>query len=55
MNEHDVSEQAYKKGLAAGREELKECINELCLMCGKYREEHLGACSGCKWYGKKFA
>jgi len=29
------------------REELK---NELCLHCGKYKSEHLGACKGCKWY-----
>lgn len=29
------------------REELK---NELCLHCGKYKNEHLGACKGCKWY-----
>ena len=30
--------------------ELKECINELCLYCGKYKNEHEGACEGCKWY-----
>ena len=29
--------------------ELKDCVNELCLMCGKYHEEHLGACDGCRW------
>lgn len=29
------------------RDELK---NELCLHCGKYKNEHLGACNGCKWY-----
>ena len=29
--------------------DLKDCVNELCLQCGKYREQHLGACDGCRW------
>ena len=29
--------------------DLKDCVNELCLKCGNYREEHLGACNGCRW------
>lgn len=29
--------------------ELRDCVNELCLKCGNYREEHLGACDGCRW------
>ena len=29
--------------------ELKDCRNELCLLCGRYREAHLGACDGCRW------
>ena len=28
---------------------LNDCVNELCLRCGSYREEHLGACNGCRW------
>jgi hypothetical protein len=28
---------------------LKDCVNELCLQCGQYRNEHLGACDGCRW------
>ena len=28
---------------------LKDCVNELCLKCGQYRNEHLGACDGCRW------
>lgn len=28
---------------------LKDCVNELCLKCGYYREEHRGACDGCRW------
>lgn len=26
-----------------------ELRDELCLHCGKYTEQHLGACDGCKW------
>ena len=29
--------------------ELKDCVNELCLKCGSYHEEHNGACDGCRW------
>lgn len=29
--------------------ELNDCRNELCFKCGNYREEHLGACDGCRW------
>ena len=33
---------------------LQRCINELCLYCGKYENEHEGACDNCKWYEKKY-
>lgn len=33
---------------------LEECINELCLKCGKYQEAHNGACDGCKWEAQKW-
>jgi len=29
--------------------DLKDCRNELCYKCGKYKERHLGACDGCRW------
>ena len=29
--------------------DLRDCVNELCLKCGSYRDEHLGACDGCRW------
>ena len=29
--------------------ELDAAVNELCYMCGKYREAHNGACYGCRW------
>ena len=28
---------------------LSECVNELCLRCKSYLEEHNGACDGCRW------
>lgn len=31
------------------RRDLKDCRNELCLYCGKYKERHNGACDGCRW------
>ena len=31
------------------RKELTAMRNELCCKCGKYREEHNGACDGCRW------
>lgn len=29
--------------------EFKNCRNELCLKCGRYKEAHLGACDGCRY------
>ena len=26
-----------------------DCVNELCLKCGNYREAHNGACNWCRW------
>ena len=31
------------------RKELHAMRNELCYVCGKYREAHNGACDGCRW------
>ena len=31
------------------KSELKDCVNELCLQCGKYKTQHLGSCDGCRW------
>ena len=33
------------------RKELAAMRNELCYLCGKYREAHNGACDGCRWKG----
>ena len=31
------------------KKELAAMRNELCYLCGKYREAHNGACDGCRW------
>ena len=31
------------------KKQLHEAKNELCYLCGKYREAHNGACNGCRW------
>ena len=28
---------------------LRDCVNELCVQCGSYTQEHEGACDGCRW------
>ena len=35
--------------LAHVKAELDAMRNELCYLCGKYREAHNGACYGCRW------
>ena len=29
--------------------DFHDCVNELCLKCGVYHDEHNGACDGCRW------
>ena len=31
------------------KKQLHESKNELCYLCGNYREAHNGACYGCRW------
>ena len=33
------------------KKELDSMRNELCYLCGNYREAHNGACDGCRWKG----
>ncbi len=40
---------AREKELDDTKRTLKRCVNELCLRCGEYQREHLGACRGCVW------
>ena len=30
--------------------QVKDCRNELCMLCGKYKTAHRGSCDGCRWY-----
>lgn len=38
-----------EKELDATKRTLRRCVNELCLRCGEFQKEHLGACNGCVW------
>lgn len=38
-----------RKQLEQTQAEQAAMRNELCYLCGKYREAHNGACDGCKW------
>ena len=31
------------------KKELAAMRNEMCYLCGKYREAHNGSCDGCRW------
>lgn len=42
-----MTKEDYKK-------RLKACVNELCILCGKYKQEHEGACDGCTWLKDKY-
>ena len=41
-----VNLQVYANDL---KSELHDCVNDLCLRCGNYHEEHNGACDDCRW------
>lgn len=43
----DLAEAADR--IEAQAKELDAMRNELCYLCGKYREAHNGACDGCRW------
>ena len=38
-----------RKQLEQTQAERAAMRNELCYLCGKYREAHNGACNGCRW------
>lgn len=39
--------------ITSAESDLHDCVNELCLKCGNYRESYLGACDGCRWKAVK--
>ena len=41
--------EAKLEELHEAKSELNAMRNELCYMCGKYREAHNGAFDGCRW------
>lgn len=41
--------QQYRK-YASSPLAVNEMHNQLCLECGRYQQEHLGACNGCKYH-----
>ena len=51
---YDLKE-VYKRLIEAANnvmhdaDDLKDCANELCLMCGAYKLEHEGSCNSCRW------
>ena len=54
INEYDAK--TIFKNLMADYEKVMtletdyhDCLNELCLKCGNYQQEHKGACDGCRW------
>ena len=56
MTETEKERDELRMKLAAAESEkitlkgfLREAGNELCYRCGEYRNEHLGACNGCRW------
>lgn len=44
---------AREAELQEAERNLKDCVNELCVKCGAYRNAHIGACNGCRWDGLK--
>lgn len=45
--------ESLQKRLAESERRERDAINELCQKCGRYREEHNGACDGCRWHHAK--
>ena len=46
--QQDIIEK-LKISLEQTQDERDAMKNELCYMCGNYREAHNGACDGCRW------
>lgn len=36
------------------KQDFKDCLNELCYQCGRFIDEHRGACDGCRWHDYNF-
>ena len=40
---------AMKNKIQRLQDKLRNCRNELCLKCGRYKEAHCGACDDCRY------
>ena len=53
MCSHDCDEVADIRSVPAAdvvpARDFWDCRNELCLLCGNYKQKHLGACDDCRW------
>ena len=47
VRENELEDMKLK--VARLQQQLRECRNELCYQCGRYKEAHNGACSSCKY------
>ena len=39
----------YEPDRMESERNFHDCVNELCMLCGRYNREHEGACDGCRW------
>jgi len=46
--EEEQVREAIEKAIDSMRE-LRNCRNELCVLCGRYKEANNKACRGCRW------
>ena len=44
-----AGQETLQKAMAECKAERDVLRNELCYLCGKYRDAHNGACDGCRW------
>ena len=54
LNEERVKNAALNDKLIRLNDTVHNLLNDYCGKCGKYREEHLGACDTCYWYKVKY-
>ena len=44
-----AGQETLQKAMAECKADRDVLRNELCYLCGKYRNAHNGACNGCRW------
>ena len=48
-----AEKEKYRAALEKSMQRERDALNAMCDKCGKYREEHNGACDGCRWHHGK--